>query len=245
MTKERMRYLKKLAEPLAICTLLTVVMMGFQNCASEHSKESSGSSAPTVSQLLNAYEKAIGAFVDERCNPCYFPDTDPAEPFDTFDASYWIQNGHVIPGEPQNSPLYLAAVDGLLPADYDLTAAELETLRDWIFTLGDTSGTGGIIVAPGDDPDAPGGPTFSGIYATVIATNCTGCHGSTQQSAGVRLDSYANVMNYVVLDNPVASPIYAEINGGFMPRPGGFPQPTRDRYADSILEWIQAGAPNN
>jgi mono/diheme cytochrome c family protein len=228
-------------------------MMGFQNCASEHSSKgnSNGSSAaptPTIDQLLAAYEKAVTSIVNQKCANCHFPDSPEPVPFDNFDPSFLIQSGYVVPGEPQNSPIYLAVLDGLMPHnDDDLTSAEIETLRDWIFTLGDTSGTGGIIGAPGEDAEGggSGGPTFSGIYATIINTNCTGCHGAAQQSAGVRLDGYARVMDYVDVDNPRASPLFNEINGGFMPTPAGFPQPTRDRYASSILEWIEDGAPNN
>ena len=252
MTKERIRKVKKLGGALGLSASIFVVMMGFQNCASEHSNKgsSSTSSTPTVDQLLAGYEAASKAIFAESCASCHSSDSLVTVPFASFETAFLIQNGYIVPGEPQNSPLYLAVLDGLMPHDSQgsLSSAELETLRDWIFTLGDPSGSGGIIAAPGDEGGGGGGPgvpTFSGIFATILSTNCTSCHRAGSASAGVRLDTYAEVMKYVVLSNPRSSPLYSEINGGFMPRPTAFPQPTRDRYAASILEWIEAGAPNN
>ncbi|NQZ02274.1 MAG: hypothetical protein HRT45_16575 [Bdellovibrionales bacterium] len=252
MTKERRLRVKKLAKTVAISASVFVVMMGFQNCASEHSSKSAnnGSAAPSVEQLLAGYEAASKAIFAESCNSCHAPDSLVEDvPFDSFETSFLIQNNYIVPGEPQNSPLYLAVLDGLMPHETEaLSVTELETLRDWIQILGDPSGSGSIIRAPGDEGDDLDGdtvPTFSGIYSTIIDTHCISCHGPAQQRGGARFDSYSNLMRYIDVDNPRDSRIFIRINRGEMPDPNGFNQPTRGRYANAILEWVEAGAPNN
>lgn len=252
MTKQQnKRAQKKLVSTFVMAVSLLVLVVGFQNCSGEHSGLNSAS-GPSQTQLLAEYEFQASLVLEENCASCHSPNSpevtngDVTNITDIMDFAFLYQNGYVVAGEPQNSPLYLAVLDGLMPHDGEpLGSIELDILRDWIVALGDPFGTGGIIAAPGEEP-ADGVVTFTFVYNTIIQPNCVGCHGGANPRNGIALDSYAGVMtqvNFNADDDSInrSSPLYQEIRNGNMPPAGSLPR----AQADFILEWIRAGALNN
>ena len=81
----------------------------------------------------------------------------------------------------------------------------------------------------------------------IFQANCSQCHGDNRQSAGLQLNSADGVMNAVSVGAIVAgsadnSRLVAAIVSGRMPRSGN---PLSQQDIQTIIDWINAGAPNN
>lgn len=84
---------------------------------------------------------------------------------------------------------------------------------------------------------------FSYINTTVLQPKCVSCHNDSVVLGGVKLNSYANVLNSLAAGNASLSPLYTSVApGGNMPPSGG--SLSSDLVTD-IKDWINAGAPNN
>jgi mono/diheme cytochrome c family protein len=68
----------------------------------------------------------------------------------------------------------------------------------------------------------------------MLKTNCVSCHGPTEQSFGVRLDTYEYVTNS--LDS-----VTEMLVGGGMPPTG----PLSDTDRQLFQDWVDQGALNN
>jgi len=82
-------------------------------------------------------------------------------------------------------------------------------------------------------------------YATTVAplmtAYCTNCHGGGSPSAGINLEGYSNVKQYVNNES-----LWGSMNhsNGFKPMPQGAPK-LDPCTLNKLLAWIQAGALNN
>lgn len=83
--------------------------------------------------------------------------------------------------------------------------------------------------------------TFTWIQANVLP-QCTACHGTALQYAGLNFTTYAGVKAAVVANNANSSPFYTSINSGSMPQ-GGSKLPAAT--ITNIRNWINNGALNN
>lgn len=118
-------------------------------------------------------------------------------------------------------------------------------------------------------PPGAGTPTFSAVYANVIAARCTPCH-TTPAGEGIALGkldmtsrdaAYANLVNApaagsecvglgarVVPGDPAASLLHRKVSPA-EPRPCGLKMPIggvlAQAEADAIDAWIAAGAKND
>jgi hypothetical protein len=112
-------------------------------------------------------------------------------------------------------------------------------------TGGTTSGNrdAGAVAPPPRDSGPPAdsaAPTdaasvsFANQILPLLKANCVSCHGSSQQNAGVRLDSYT-----VVKTNLTAAA--DAISRGIMPPTGGLTTAQRQLFQS----WVNQGAPNN
>lgn len=82
--------------------------------------------------------------------------------------------------------------------------------------------------------DAAGVVSFANQIQPMLKSNCTSCHGSSQQSAGVRLDSYTAVKaNLSKASNAISK--------GIMPPSGGLKTDLRQLFQT----WVDQGALNN
>lgn len=82
--------------------------------------------------------------------------------------------------------------------------------------------------------DAAGAVSFKTEILPMLKTNCVSCHGPTQQSMGVRVDTYANVSANLQAVTDVL------VNGG-MPPSG----PLSDANRQLFQTWVDQGALNN
>ena len=81
------------------------------------------------------------------------------------------------------------------------------------------------------------------LNANIFAPKCVGCHGPTNATGGIRLDTYANVFKRVNVGSPTSSKVYSITRSGEMPpRPAAM---LSTAETNAILAWVQGGALNN
>ena len=98
--------------------------------------------------------------------------------------------------------------------------------------VGGSSATGGVTSAGGSA--AGSGVSFKTQILPMLKTNCVSCHGPTEQSFGVRVDTYEYVTNS--LDS-----VTEMLVGGGMPPTG----PLSDTDRQLFQDWVDQGALNN
>jgi len=103
---------------------------------------------------------------------------------------------------------------------------------------GGTGGSGGSNAAGGATATggsaAGTGVSFKTQILPMLKTNCVSCHGPTEQSFGVRVDTYEYVSNS--LDS-----VTEMLVGGGMPPSG----PLSDTDRQLFQDWVDQGALNN
>ena len=84
--------------------------------------------------------------------------------------------------------------------------------------------------------------TYSGTVATILNSNCNGCHGGTAAAgAGIKLDTYASVTKWVTNGRLLNSMLH---NGQASPMPKGGSKLDACTI-NKVSSWITKGAPNN
>ncbi len=95
---------------------------------------------------------------------------------------------------------------------------------------------------------ADGEVSFSNAVLPILKANCTRCHGTSRQSAGLKLNTYENVIfgsenGLVIVPGDSASSLLVEIiSSGEMPKRA---DKLTEAEIQTISEWVNAGAPNN
>ncbi|MFM2267060.1 MAG: hypothetical protein RL757_501 [Bacteroidota bacterium] len=89
--------------------------------------------------------------------------------------------------------------------------------------------------------------TTTAKYSTVVAplmdNSCTGCHGGTSPSAGIKIDTYTSIKAYITSKRAEFLGCMYQ-TGSYSPMPkGGSKLPYCD--VKKIERWIDAGMPNN
>jgi mono/diheme cytochrome c family protein len=102
-----------------------------------------------------------------------------------------------------------------------------------------------LVVGAGDGARAP--TTFEATVAAVFHRHCVRCHGPREQSGGLRLDTYENVLRggeegpAIIPGDPNASLLFQKIERRDDP-----PMPPKKalpaREVAKIRAWLQAGA---
>jgi mono/diheme cytochrome c family protein len=84
--------------------------------------------------------------------------------------------------------------------------------------------------------------TYSGTVATILNSNCNGCHGGTAAAgAGIKLDTYASVATWVTNGRLLNSMLH---NGQASPMPKGGSKLDACTI-NKVSSWITKGAANN
>jgi hypothetical protein len=83
--------------------------------------------------------------------------------------------------------------------------------------------------------------TYSGSVIPILISNCTVCHGGSTPSAGIKLDTYADV-KVQVTNGRLWGAVSQAVSFSPMPKNG-----TKMSTCNltKIKKWIDAGAPNN
>jgi uncharacterized membrane protein len=83
--------------------------------------------------------------------------------------------------------------------------------------------------------------TFSGDVMPIIQHNCITCHSASLQNGGVTLETYQQIKT--LAENGTLKGVITH-SSGFSPMPKNAPQLSKCNI-DAIVQWIEAGAPNN
>lgn len=146
-----------------------------------------------------------------------------------------MQTGGVTPGDPSRSRLYRIISDGSMPPNgyAKPSASQLALISQWI-----QQGAKDLVCQNLCDS---GVYTYSAAIQPLMASQCQGCHNSTNASGGVDLSSYAGVKAEVS-----SGRLWGSVSGAAglvqMPLNGN---KLSDCQLAQIQKWIAAGAPNN
>ncbi len=156
----------------------------------------------------------------------------------------------LVPGRPQESPLYRMVHQGLMPPDQQTepSPSEMDILRDWIASL-----------------PVPGSPEHSHASQAqlpkvsqrdvipLMLLHCTACHGQRIQEAGLDLRSKASMLKggksgpAIVPGKPDESLIVQRIRAREMPpserEVEASLRPMSSRGLGQLVQWIALGAP--
>jgi len=203
----------------------------FQNC----SKSKLSNSGETVSAQTILQSKSVD-LLTQKCNACHSGDSaytnavlgsDPIT--DIANVDYLLKVRLIVPGEPDLSPLFQKVSSADMPPGQPLSLDEVNTLRDWIFNFNKVpTTTGGGVVT------IPLGPTYSSLKVNLFLDKCFTCH----TNRAVKLDTYASVSS-ALANNDLRNRI---VNNTMPPSSSPQLSPLEKSY---LLQWIDAGAPNN
>ena len=93
-----------------------------------------------------------------------------------------------------------------------------------------------------------GDVSYSGQIAPMFQESCVGCHGAETQEAGLRLDTYENVMKgseygpVIEAGSPEGSLLLDMVSAGEMPQED---DPWDEDAVELVRDWISAGAEDN
>lgn len=196
---------------------LSQVMAWIDSGAPETAAQAGGGSAEV------AWQSGIGDLFRQRCTACHGQTGGyNAESYDN--AMQGIE-----PGNPDNSAVISVQEEGH-PGQF--TPEELEQIRAWIAAGAPEAGAAASGGAQGGD----GNPmTWNGGLQEVFAANCSNCHGSL---GNFNVRTYDNVMKGVKPGDADQSPIVQ-----VMRKPGGHPGDFSDEELAQVINWINAGAP--
>lgn len=251
-----MRRLKNQVSWVVLSVLLIFV---FMNCGPsfqfpEAGKTSSGSTAFVADPVKSAAAKSI---LQNRCTSCH-SGVGGGALTNVMSDSFLMNNGYIIPGNPNSSKLLARVYDGSMPPGQPISTGERTALYDWVMSMVPTATpTPGGIGAPGGPvaggtptptptpipPNNGGGgviePTFQNVYNVILQPRCQSCHGG---AGGYSYGNYQQTLTSVNRANPAASRLYQSVLGNDMPRGSAALAASEKKL---ILDWITAGALNN
>jgi mono/diheme cytochrome c family protein len=156
----------------------------------------------------------------------------------------------VVPGKPDDSPLYEKVHSGAMPPGKKdrLSAAEVETIRRWI--VGGARARSGAGVKA--KPKPPAAVTQHDVIP-ILLRHCTVCHGLHRQEGRLDLRTRAAMLRggksgaAIVPGKPEASLVLKKIRAGQMPPRDRLVEasvkPVEPPEIDTLARWIAAGAP--
>lgn len=83
--------------------------------------------------------------------------------------------------------------------------------------------------------------TYSGTVVPILQNNCYVCHGEDVNTAGITLEGYDNIIQYVNSGRLLGA---IKHEPGYTPMPQGEAQ-LPDCTIAKIEQWVQEGAPDN
>lgn len=191
--------MKKSTTWITLSVSLAVMTALYQNCAGNFTPVGikATNAAASVEVESPAAIASKGMF-DRRCVSCHAPGVIP--PYEIKDTQKMIDQGLIVPGQPNQSKMYIRVANGSMPPSGGVTSQETDTLRTWIAELGaDPTPTATPTATPGGNPNptatpirnpsptptpttspSPTMPPLNG--ASLYATHCASCHGQLANS---------------------------------------------------------------
>lgn len=113
---------------------LGTLLLFFQNCAPQHSAvELNSGQSPPAESSGPILESAVADLLTTRCSSCHSGAPSPGDPVgDVLDVNQLVGLGHLVPGDPASSNLYVVLVDGSMPPGNPFTIEERDLVFQWI-----------------------------------------------------------------------------------------------------------------
>jgi cytochrome c553 len=155
----------------------------------------------------------------------------------------------VVPGKPDQSPLYEKAHSGAMPPGGKdrLSEAEVSAIRRWI-AAGARPGPG----AGANEEVAVGAVTQHDVFP-ILLRRCTVCHGLHRREGGLDLRTRSAMLRggksgpAIVLGKPELSRLIKKVRAGQMPPRDRLVEvsvkPIEQSETDVLARWVAAGAP--
>ncbi len=194
-----------------------------------------------------SYQQAIRPLLEAHCRRCHADKVHKAD-LDLSTPAGIRKGGEsgpaVVPGKPDDSPLYAKVHAGKMPPGKKdpLSDAEVATLRRWI-AAGASFGSGAGEAAAVTQHDV----------MPILLRRCTVCHGLRRQEGGLDLRSKATMLRggksgpVIVPGKPEASRLIQKLRAGQMPPRGRLVEasvkPAEPDEIEVLSRWIAAGAP--
>ncbi len=180
------------------------------------------------------------AVLGSKCLRCHSGDK-PSGGVLIADAKQLIDDGLVIPGKPDSSPIYVAVLDDSMPLGAGkLTTREKEAVRDWI-AAGAPTKPGEIPVEPPPDI-VPPAVLFARVQKEVLKPACVRCHSGEKPKGDVLLETYEQLFAgddpLVVAGDAEKSYLFQIVRDEIMPPKTKL---TAEQM-DLLKRWIQNGA---
>ncbi len=172
-----------------------------------------------------------------KCGSCHNGPTYGG--FGSMDLTTMINDGRIVPGNPEASRIYIRIVDGTMPPGNPLTLSEISAVHTWIKDeLPQSPSATATPSLPAD--------SYASLRVKVFIPKCIGCHNDTDKNrlgAGYSMESYAGVMEKITPYNVNDSEAWVKSYNKEMPptRNGSL---TNAELAD-FASWINKGAPEN
>jgi hypothetical protein len=219
-----------------------IVIAPFQNCGSSHSPGSDSLASNNVTiEVDPTLNTAALQILRLQCSGCH-QNVNSGNISQIMDIYYLYNKQLITPGDSTKGRLLGSIADGSMPPGGVVSAANVQTLKDWIDSMKIVAGGDGGNLPPVDELP-PLEPTFTSIKANILDTKCLACHGSQVAKAGVRYDTHALTLRTVNLENPDESKLYTECLSGSMPE-APYPKLTATELS-TLLTWLQLGAKND
>lgn len=236
----------------ATLSFIPILLFGFQNCsvkrmeamtldsnAATSSDQTSNTNTPAPI-AGNSIEAQAITLLQNKCYACHGT-TASGGISQINNPDFLISAGQIIPGNPDGSPIFSAALAGRMPIGSSaLNPTELSLLRQWI-TAGAKKPAGSTTIPI--PVQVPLTASYSSLFANVITPKCIYCHSGATAKDGVRLDSYAAVKRFISSASPTRTKLYEITSSGEMPPRPDIGLTTNEQKV--LGDWIAAGAPNN
>jgi hypothetical protein len=215
------------------------------------SAASSAAPAPTGQGESALFEQSIRPLLESKCLRCHDAKVHKAD-LDLSTHASILKGGEsgevVVPGKPEESPLYEMVRDGQMPKDKKnkLTPEQVESLRRWI------------------EAGAPAGPTATAPVAVaatltqhdvypILLRRCVVCHGREVREGGLDLRTRASMLKggksgpAFMPSRPETSLMLEKIRTGAMPPRLRIVEvsvkPIEPAETEVVTRWIALGAP--
>lgn len=234
---------------LSICLIALTACGPFQLgsgtalTTSDSGNSSLGVSNPSSAQALD--------ILNRNCTSCHGSTSGLGNVYGLQNVNHMVQSGLIVPGSPSSSLLYNEIATGSMPPGSPLSAAEKNTIYQWILSANSSTGSSPVTPTPTPTPPVPtptptptpAAASFAYIEKTILGPKCVACHSGTSGSAGYSFDTYTRTMKAVNTKSPTSSKLYTITHSGQMPPKTS--QRLNSEQENLILQWIQEGAKNN
>ncbi len=203
---------------------------------------------PSAAQEIPSFSETIQPLLTDKCGRCHGQQTQKAE-LSLSSASGIRKGGEtgdvLVPGKPDESPLYEKIHAGEMPPDQEnpLTEAQAELIRRWI--------EGGASL--GESTSEKVAVSYHDVLPIVLL-RCTSCHGRQRQEGELDLRSRPGMLRggksgpAIVPGKPEDSLLVKRIRAEEMPPHArlveAMVKPVEPAELAKLVAWIEQGAPD-